>query len=178
MVFIRGVRWCCGRRLGMWGPLDRSVGQVSNVHWLSHIGYCSYRLTLTRGENSFWKCANTWLAGQGDVANRPHLGLVEPVLCPTSFSRVILSVIMPYFGHNEDMHGFWSIWWFSIIRCSWNGRSTRLVELVSNMHQSSISWMKCRYVGAKYVHFVTANTPTHLEFCSSMSKRKELNPGD
>jgi hypothetical protein len=23
-----------------------------------------------------------------------------------SFPRVILSVTMPYFGHNEDMHGF------------------------------------------------------------------------
>jgi hypothetical protein len=25
---------------------------------------------------------------------------------------------------------------------------------------------------------MTTNTPTHLEFCSSLSKRKELNPGD
>jgi hypothetical protein len=54
---------------------------------------------------------------QGDVADRPHLGSVEPVLCATSFPRIILSVTMPYFGHNEDIHGFWSIWCFSVIRC-------------------------------------------------------------
>jgi hypothetical protein len=124
VVFI-GVRRCCGRRLGAWGPLDRPVshatwsgGQIYSLHQLSHIGYSSYRLTLTHGEDKFWKCANTWLAGQGVVAGRLHLGSVEPVLCATSFPRVILSVTMPYFGHNEDMHGFWSIWCFSIIRCS------------------------------------------------------------
>jgi hypothetical protein len=32
-----------------------------------------------------------------------------------SFPHVILSVIMSYFGHNEDMHGFWSAWCSSII---------------------------------------------------------------
>jgi hypothetical protein len=60
------------------------------------------------------------------VAGRPHLVSVEPMLCATPFPHVILSVTMPYFGHNEDvtmpyfghnedMHGFWSIWYFSII---------------------------------------------------------------
>jgi hypothetical protein len=34
------------------------------------------------------------------------------------------------------------------------------VELISNRHLSSISCMKCRYVGGKYMHFMTANTPT------------------
>jgi hypothetical protein len=38
--------------------------------------------------------------------------------------------------------------------------------------------MKFWYVGGKYMHFMTANTPQHLEFCSSLSERKELNPGD
>jgi hypothetical protein len=188
MVFIGGVRRCCGQRLGAWGPLDRLAshatwlgGQVSSLHCLSHIGYSAYWLALTRDENRFWKCANTWSAGQGDGAGWPHLGSVEPVLYAMSFPHVILSVTMSYFGHNEDMHGFWSIWCFFIIRCSWNGRSTKLVELISNRHLSSISWMKCRYVGGKYMYFMTANTPpthTHLEFCSSLSKRKELNPGD
>jgi hypothetical protein len=56
------------------------------------------------------------------------------------------------------MHGFWSIWCFFIIRCSWNGRLTKLVELVSNKHISSISWIKYRYVGSKYMHFMTANS--------------------
>jgi hypothetical protein len=40
------------------------------------------------------------------VVGWPHLGSVEPVLCATSFSHVILFVTVPYFGHNEDMHGF------------------------------------------------------------------------
>jgi hypothetical protein len=31
------------------------------------------------------------------------------------------------------------------------------VELVRNKHVSSISYMKCRYVGYKYMHFMTAN---------------------
>jgi hypothetical protein len=79
------------------------------------IGYLDHRLCLTRRQNGFWKCANTWSAGQGDVASRPHLGLVELVLCATSFPHVIFSVTMPYFGHNEGMHGFLSIWCFSII---------------------------------------------------------------
>jgi hypothetical protein len=102
MVFIGGVRWCCGQRLGTWGPLDRpaghatwSGGQDSSSHHLSHIGYSSYRLTLIFGENSFWKCANTWLAGQRDVAGRPHLGSVESALYAMSFPRVILFVTMP-----------------------------------------------------------------------------------
>jgi hypothetical protein len=40
---------------------------------------------------------------------RPHYGSVGPGLCATSSPRVILSVTMSYFGHNEYMHGFWSI---------------------------------------------------------------------
>jgi hypothetical protein len=65
---------------------------------------------------------------------------------------------MPDFGYIEDMHGFWSIWYFFVIRCSWKVRSTKLVELVSNKNLSSISCMKCRSVGGKYMHFMTANT--------------------
>jgi hypothetical protein len=124
-MFIGGVRRCCGRRLGAWGPLDKPTGhatwsgdQVSSLYNVSHIRYSSYRLTLTRGENDFWKCANTWSISQGDVAGWPNLGSVEPVLYATSFSCVILYVNMPYFIHNEDMHEFCSIWCFSIIRCS------------------------------------------------------------
>jgi hypothetical protein len=82
------------------------------------IGYLEHRLFWTRRQNIFCKCDNTWPAGQGDVAGRPHIGSIETVLCTTSFPRVILSVTMPYFGHNEDMHGLWSIWCFSVIQCS------------------------------------------------------------
>jgi hypothetical protein len=121
------------------------------------IGYLEHCLFRTRRQNSFWKGTNTRPVGQGDVASRPHLGSVEPMLCATSFSCIIFSMIVPYFGHNKDMHGFWSIWCFSIIQCSWNGRSTKLVELISNKHLSSISWLKCRYVGGKYMYFMTIN---------------------
>jgi hypothetical protein len=41
MVFIGGVRWCCGRRLGTWGPHVRTAGhatwpggQVCSLHLL------------------------------------------------------------------------------------------------------------------------------------------------
>jgi hypothetical protein len=33
------------------------------------------------------------------------------------------------------------------------------VEFDSNRHLSSISYMKCRYVGGKYMYFMTTNTP-------------------
>jgi hypothetical protein len=159
MVFIGGARQCCGRRLGAWGPVVRPAEWRSFLLALPlGIGYLEHRLCWTRRENCFWKCANTLSAGQGDVVGRPHLGSVEPVLCAMSFPHVILSVTMTYFGHNEDMHRFWSIWCFLIIRCSSNGRSTKLVELISNKHISSISLMKYRYVGGKYMHFMTANT--------------------
>jgi hypothetical protein len=32
------------------------------------------------------------------------------------------------------------------------------MELVTNRHLSHIFCMKCRYVGGKYMHFMTANT--------------------
>jgi hypothetical protein len=32
------------------------------------------------------------------------------------------------------------------------------MELVSNKHLSSISCMKCRYVGSKYMYFMAANS--------------------
>jgi hypothetical protein len=70
------------------------------------IGYLKHHLCWKRRQNDFWKCGNTWPAGQGDVAGQPHLGSVEPVLCATSFPRVIFFVTMPYFSHNEDMNGF------------------------------------------------------------------------
>jgi hypothetical protein len=44
-------------------PHLKMVFGIVPTHGLSHIGYSSYRLTLTRGENGFWKCANKWPAG-------------------------------------------------------------------------------------------------------------------
>jgi hypothetical protein len=139
------------------------------------IGYLEHRLWWTRRQNTFLKCAITWQVGQGDVAGQPHLGSVELVLCATSFPHVILSVTMPYFGHNEDMHGFSSIWCFSLIECSRNGRSIKLMELISNMHLCSISWMKCRYVSSKAMHFMTANNVVNMSV-NELSNSEWLQP--
>jgi hypothetical protein len=104
------------------------------------IGYPDHRLYWTCRQNIFSKCAtHDRPTDQGDMAGRQHLGSVEPVLCATSFSRVILSVTMPYFRHNEDMDGFLSISCCSVIRCSRNVRATKLMELSSNKHLYSIS---------------------------------------
>jgi hypothetical protein len=123
------------------------------------IGYPVHRPSLTRWQSRNWNGANTWPTSQEGGADWPHFGSVGPGLCATSFPHIILSVTTPYFGPIDDMHGFWSIWCFSIIRCSWNGRSTKLMELVSSKHLSFICCMKCRYVGSKYKHFMTSNTP-------------------
>jgi hypothetical protein len=116
------------------------------------IGYPVHQPSLTCWQMKIWKCANTWPDGQGGGAGRLHFGSVGPGLCATLSPHVILSVTMTYFRHIEDMHEFWFIWCFSVIRYFWNGRSTKLVELISNKHISSISWMNCRHVGGKYMH--------------------------
>jgi hypothetical protein len=46
---------------------------------------------------------------------------------------------------------------YSFIRHSCSDKSTKLVELVSNKHLSSISYMKFGYVGGKNRCFITAN---------------------
>jgi hypothetical protein len=111
-------------------PKIGCVGPTCPADWLSNlsgrpsfllvpplgIGYLEHHLSWHVDKMVFGNAPTH--AGQGDVADWPHLGSVEPMLCATSFPHVILSVTMPYFGHNEDMHGFWSIECFSIIRCS------------------------------------------------------------
>jgi hypothetical protein len=154
-------------KVGLRGPTcqaDRLARVAGRPSFLAAptlgIGCPVHQPSLTRWQSRVWKGANTWPAGQGGGADRCHFGSVGPGLCVASSPHVIFSVTVPYFGHIEDMHGFWSIWCFPIIWCSWNGRSTKLVELVSNKHLSSISWMKFRYVGSKYMHFMTTNTST------------------
>jgi hypothetical protein len=44
------------------------------------------------------------------------------------------------------------------------------MELVSNRHLSSISCMKCSYVGSKYMHFVTANS-SYTEYRQTVCHR-------
>jgi hypothetical protein len=46
------------------------------------------------------------------------------------------------------------------------------MELVSNRNLSSISCMKCRYVGSKYMLFMTANTPTLRVFLIPEQKKR------
>jgi hypothetical protein len=140
------------------------------------IRYLVYWSSLTRWQSRNWNGANTWPASQGGGAGQPHFGLVGTRLCTTSSPCVILSVTIPYFGHIEDMHGFGSIWCFSIIRCSWNGRSTKVIEHISNKHLSSISCMKWKNVDGKYMHFMTTNTPHTLRAFLGPKQRKELNP--
>jgi hypothetical protein len=112
-----------------------------------------HQLTLTHWQSGIWKGTNTWLASQGGGADRPHFGLVGSCFVP-HHPLVSYSLWLPYFGHIEDMHGFWSIWCFFLFRCFWNGRSTKLMELISNKHLSSICWIKFGYVGGRYVYFV------------------------
>jgi hypothetical protein len=134
------------------------------------IGYLEHRLCCTHRQNGFWKCANTCLAG------RTHLNSVEPVLRDTSFPCIILSMTMPYFRHNEDMHGFWSIWCFSVIWCSWIDQQNSWNSLVISIYLLYLEWN----VGMLVVNIciLWPPTPPNIEFCSSLSKRKELNPRD
>jgi hypothetical protein len=73
VVFTGGVRRCSGQRLGAGGPLVRPAdhatwpgGHVSSLHYLSALDTLSTAYTR-------------------HMASRPHLGLVEPVLCATLF---------------------------------------------------------------------------------------------
>jgi hypothetical protein len=102
-VFIRALCQCFGRKWGSRGPLvwpadhlDSPSGQVSWLHrpWALDTPCTDFVYML---------------AGQGGGADRPHFGSVWPGICAMSSPHVILSVTMHYFGHIEDMHGFWSI---------------------------------------------------------------------
>jgi hypothetical protein len=45
------------------------------------------------------------------------------------------------------------------------------MKLISNKHLSSISYMKCRYVDGKYMHFMTVNNHVIQEGDGSISIR-------
>jgi hypothetical protein len=125
-VFIGRLSRCFGRNLGSGGGgscqaswLARVAGWPSFVAALIlGIGYPVHWPPLTCWQSRIWKSANTWPADQGGGAGRPHFGLVGPRFCATSCPHVLFFVTMPYFGHIKDMHGFWSIWCFSVIQCS------------------------------------------------------------
>jgi hypothetical protein len=117
VFFIGGVRRCSGWRLGAGGPLVRpaghatwSSGQVSSLHHLWALDTLS-TASVGHVEKTVFGNAPT----HGRLAT-PWLDWAR-ALCHV-ISSVIFSMTMPYFWHNKDMHGFWSIWCFSFIRCS------------------------------------------------------------
>jgi hypothetical protein len=57
-----------------------------------------------------WSAKVMWPAGHS-------LTRLSPCFVPHHF-LVSLSMTMPYFGHNVDMHALCSMWCFSVIRCS------------------------------------------------------------
>jgi hypothetical protein len=147
------------------------------------IGYLEHNLWWTHRQNGFLEMLQHMEASQGDVAGRPHHGLVEPVLCATSFYRVILSVTMLILGTMKICLNFGSYGAFPssnvpemvFQRNSWNSLviSTYLLYLKWNVGMLAVN-----------ICILWPSTPppppthTHLEFCSSLSKRKELNPRD
>jgi hypothetical protein len=85
------------------GRLSMKLGRVakfSHSTTFPTLDTYSYRLTLTHGENGFWKCTRNWPADQGCGAGRPHFWLAGLRPCATSSLHVILSVNTPGFGHN------------------------------------------------------------------------------
>jgi hypothetical protein len=81
-VFIGGFSWCLGQSWGSGGPLVRPAGrlgwpggQVLLLHRLSHFGFPSCRLSLTRGESGFQKHAKPWPTG-------PNLARLGPCFVP------------------------------------------------------------------------------------------------
>jgi hypothetical protein len=173
MGIYRGAKLVLWPKVGLGGPTcqasrpARVAGQPSLLAALTlGIGCPVHRPSLTHWQRGVWKGTNTWPAGQGGGAFWPHFGLVGPGLCATSFPHVIFSVTMPCLGHIEDVHRFWSIWWFSIIWCSWNGRSKNsLNSLLISTYLLYLEWN----VGMLVVNICFLWLPTpppHLEFCS------------
>jgi hypothetical protein len=117
VVFLGGVRRCSGQRLGMRDPLLRPAGHGT---WPGHQVSSLHRLWVldTLSTTSFGHVDKTVFRNTPTHCRPATPGSVGLVLCATSFPRVVFSMTMTYFGHNEDTHGFWSIWCFSVIRCS------------------------------------------------------------
>jgi hypothetical protein len=77
MVFIGGVRWCCGRRLVVWGPLVRPAGhatslggQVSSLHRLWELDTLSTasdghvdKMIFENGPTHGWLAKVMWQTG-------------------------------------------------------------------------------------------------------------------
>jgi hypothetical protein len=100
-------------KVGLGGPtchtgrLTRVAGQPRFLATLIlGIGCPMHRHSLTCWQCGVSKGTNSWPAGQGGGADRPHFGSVGPGLSATSSPCVIFSMTMSYFGHIKDMHIF------------------------------------------------------------------------
>jgi hypothetical protein len=188
VVFIGGVRWYFGRRLGAWGPFVRPTGHATwpggQVSSLNHL----------------WAMDTLSTASVGHVdktvfGNAPTHGRPAKVMWPTGHTLARLSpCFMP--RHFFVSYCLWLCLILDIMKIcidfgpygafpssnvpkmvdqqnSWNSLviSTYLIYLEWNVGMLMINicilWPP-----------TPPHTHTHLEFCSSLSKRKELNPGD
>jgi hypothetical protein len=76
------------------------------VSWLG--GQVSWPHRLWASPTSLDTCMKRFSKIRQTLAGRPYFGSVGLGVCAMSSPHVILSVTMFYFGHNEDMYGFWS----------------------------------------------------------------------
>jgi hypothetical protein len=70
------------------------------------IGCHVHQPSLTHGKAEFEKVPTPGRPAKEVGPARPTLAQLGPGFVPC-VPHVILSVTVPYFGHIEDMHGFW-----------------------------------------------------------------------
>jgi hypothetical protein len=101
-VFIGGLSQCSGWRWALGWPTCQA-GWPARVAWRPSfmaaptldIGYPMHRPSLTHWQSGIWKGTNSWPAGQGGGAGRPHFYSVGSGLCATSSPPVIFSSDAP-----------------------------------------------------------------------------------
>jgi hypothetical protein len=136
------------------------------------IGYLEHRLCWTRRQNGFWKCANTWPAGHTLARLHPFFVPYHFLLsyCPWQCPILDIMKICMNFGPYGAFPSS-NVPEMVDQQNSWNSLviSTYLLYLEWNVGMLAVN-----------ICILWLPTPphTHLEFCSSLSKRKELNPGD
>jgi hypothetical protein len=141
------------------------------------IGYHEHRLCWTHRQNDFWKCANTWPARQGAVVGRLHLSSVEPMFVPHHFLVsyfLWLCLILDIMKICMDFGPYGAFPSFDVPKMV--NQQNSWYSLVISIYLLYLEWN----VGMLVVNIciLWPPTPKHLEFCSSLSKRKELNHGD
>jgi hypothetical protein len=181
-VFIWGLSRCLGRSLGSGGPL---VGLAGHITWssdqalwqyhLSHTGCPSCRLKLTSVEDGFSKDAKPCLAGPTLARLGPGFVPQHPLVSYCRWLPLVLDIMKicmdfcPY-----DAFPSFDIPKMVNQKNSWNSLviSTYLLYLEWNVGMLVVS------ICILWLPTPPSPHPTYLEFCSSLSKRKELNPRD